>query len=355
MAISTKSIAAFSGTAPLGPHVIKRRAPTANDVAIDIKFAGICHSDIHTVKEEWGPKQFPLVVGHEIGGYVSAVGENVTRFKVGDIVGVGCMVDSCRSCRNCRRGEEQYCSEGMVGTYGSLKRYAHMPEDPEPFTHGGYSQLIVVNQDFVVNIPANLDLAAATPLLCAGITTYSPLIHFGLRPSHKLAVVGLGGLGHMAVKFGKAFGAHVTVISRGPGKRESALNELHADDFLDSTDAAALKGAANRFDFILNSVSAPHDVNALLATLDLDGTMCFVGAPPTPHPIGAFGLIGGRRSICGSLIGGVRETQEMLEFCGRHNIVCDIEKIPGSAINEAYDRTLRSDVKYRFVIDISTL
>jgi len=348
----------MSGTTPLVPFEIQRRAPISTDVVVAIRFAGICHSDIHTVKEEWGKKEFPIVPGHEIGGEVIEVGADVTNFKVGDIVGVGCMVDSCRTCLQCRHGEEQYCLNGMVGTYTSKFKYPHCAEynaEGGATTQGGYSQRILVNQDFVVHMPANLDLAAATPLLCAGITTFSPLMHFGLRPSHKFAVVGLGGLGHMGIKFGVAFGAHVTVISRGTAKRDAAINGLGAHDYIDSTNEAEMKAAASRFDFIIDTVSAEHDMNAIISTLAVDGTLCCVGAPPTPHAIRAGLLIGGRRTVCGSLIGGIKETQDMLDFCGRHNIVCDIETISVDQINVAYERTLSSDVRYRFVIDLSTL
>lgn len=358
MTTTAKAWAAFSAGAPLGPHTITRRALTDDDVAISIKYAGICHSDIHTGRDEWGPAIYPLVPGHEIGGVVTAVGSAVTKFKVGDIVGVGCMVDSCRTCHPCRLGEEQYCATGCSYTYNSRAKYPHMaeytPEGGAP-NYGGYSDSIVVTQSFVLHIPSNLDLAAATPLLCAGITTFSPFMHFGLRPSHKLAVIGLGGLGHMGVKFGKAFGSHVTVISRGTAKRDSALTELGAHAYLDSTDAEAMAAAKGNFDFILNTVSAEHDLMAYINLLTLDGTIVLVGAPPCSLPIRGGALIGGRRRVAGSLIGGVKETQDMLDFCGRHNITCDIELIDASKINEAWDRTVRSDVKYRFVIDTTTL
>jgi len=327
------------------------------DVVIEIKFAGICHSDIHTAREEWGPIQYPLVPGHEIGGFVTEVASDVTKFKVGDCVGVGCMVDSCRGCNRCEVGEEQYCSTGFVGTYNGKQKYPHCSEyTPEggAISQGGYSQFIVVNQNFVLNVPTNLDLAAATPLLCAGITTYSPLRKFGLAAGQNFAVLGLGGLGHMGAKFGKAFGAKVTVFSRGTSKKESAL-KLGADAFIDSTNEAEMASLRGSFDFILDTIAAPHDINSYLGMLKPDGKMILVGAPPEPLSVQSFNLIFGRKTLSGSLIGGIKETQEMLDFCGQHNITCDIELIDATRINEAYDRTMASDVKYRFVIDTSTL
>jgi uncharacterized zinc-type alcohol dehydrogenase-like protein len=355
----TRSIAALSARAELGPHEITRRACTENDVVIAIKYAGICHSDIHQVREEWGAAIFPMVPGHEIAGVVEQVGSNVTNFAVGETVGVGCMVDSCRKCQCCKAGDEQYCQEGMVGTYNSRQKYPHCAEFNAEHggapTYGGYSTVIVVNKDFVLHIPVGLSLAGAAPLLCAGITTYSPLIHFGLQPNHRFGVVGLGGLGHMAAKFGHAFGAHTTVISRGTSKKESALNELHADSFLDSTDAAAMKAAHGTYDMIINTVSARHDIDNIIKLLKHNGTLIVVGAPPEKMAIQAGLLIGKRVQIAGSLIGGVQETQDMLDFCGRHNITCDVEVIDASRINEAYERTLNADVKYRFVIDTATI
>lgn len=340
--------------AKLEPGTIKRRDPAPNDVAIDIRFAGICHSDIHQAKEEWGKAIFPMVPGHEIGGVVTSVGSSVTKFKVGDIVGVGCMVGSCKSCRNCKKNEEQFCSSGATYTYNSTYHFDHETEKGQP-TYGGYSQHIVVEEDFVCSIPTNLDLAAATPLLCAGITVWSPIARFGLNSSHKFAVVGLGGLGHMAVKFGVAIGANVTVISRGTGKKDNALNTLKAHNYIDSTNADEMKAAAGSFDLIINCIAADHNVGDYLALLDLGGHMCMVGVPPSPLAIHAFQLIAPRKTIGGSLIGGVKETQEMLEFCGKNNIVCDIETIKADYINEAYERTIKSDVKYRFVIDVATI
>jgi alcohol dehydrogenase (NADP+) len=351
--------AALTANGPLEPFTIDRRAVHETDVSIKILFAGICHSDIHQVKEEWGKTSFPMVPGHEICGTVEAVGSAVTKFKVGDIVGVGCMVDSCRKCSFCKAGEENYCSGGgMVGTYNSKAKYDHMPEHNKEggeVTQGGYAESIVVDAEFVLHVPANLNLAAATPLLCAGITTYSPLKHFGLKPNHKLAVLGLGGLGHMAVKFGLAFGSDVTVISRGTSKKDSSLNDLKANHYIDSTDAAAMTAAAGTFDFMIDTIAADHDVGAMMALLTTNGKCVMVGAPSAPFSIHAFSFIGGRKTLSGSLIGGIDETQEMLDFCGRHNIVCDIEMIKASEINVAYDRAIKSDVKYRFVIDNSTI
>jgi uncharacterized zinc-type alcohol dehydrogenase-like protein len=295
-----------------------------------------------------------MVPGHEIGGYVIEVGSSVSKFKIGDIVGVGCMVDSCRQCIKCRAGREQYCLSGPVYTYNDTHRYSHCAESGTP-TFGGYSETILVNHLYVVKIPTNLDLAAATPLLCAGITVYSPMMHFGLRPNMKVAIIGLGGLGHMAVKLAVAFGCDVTVISRGLKKKEEAVNRLHAHSYLDSTNTEEMKAATGSFDFILSTISAPFDINPFVQLLAIDGKLVNVGAPPSPTSIHLFPLIVGRKSIAGSLIGGIKETQDMLDFCGRHNITCDIELISADKINEAYDRVVASDVKYRFVIDASTL
>jgi alcohol dehydrogenase (NADP+) len=356
--IPTDCYASITPGAPLEKYSIVRRAPGVRDVVVGIKFAGICHSDIHSAREEWGKGIFPMVPGHEIGGEVLAVGSEVTKFSVGETVGVGVMVDSCRDCRYCRKNEEQYCSTGCVFTYNSRAKYPHMEEynaEGGAPNHGGYSKTIVVDQSFVLSIPSNLDLAAATPLLCAGITTYSPLIHFGLNPSHRFGVLGLGGLGHMGVKFGKAFGAHTTVISRGTAKRDSALNELGAHAYLDSTNAEEFAAAAGTFDFILDTVSAVHDIRAVLSLLTVDGKLVMVGLPPEPLSIGAGAFINKRKTVSGSMIGGVAETQDMLDFCGRNDIVCNIELINASQINEAYERTIAADVKYRFVIDVSTI
>lgn len=331
---------------------------TADDVAIDIKFAGVCHSDLHQARDEWGGSLFPMVPGHEIAGLVTAVGANVSDFKVGDKVGVGCMVDSCRSCANCGKGEEQYCATGCVFTYNGKAKYAHCAEYNEQGgapTYGGYSQSIVVDKRFVLRIPDNLDMAGAAPLLCAGITTYSPFIAYGLKPHMKLGVIGLGGLGHMGVKIGKAMGNHVTVISRGVTKKADAMESLHADAYLDSTDGDAMKAAAGSFDFLYCTVSAPFDIATYTDLLGLDGTIVLVGVPPEKLSFSAFNVIGGRKRIGGSLIGGVLQTQQMLDFCGAHNIVSDIELISADKINDAYERLAKSDVKYRFVIDASTI
>lgn len=355
----TKAYWAPSPAAPLVPATITRRAPTDNDIVIEIEYAGICHSDIHMARNEWGPKTFPMVPGHEILGKIVHVGKNVSsKFQVGKRAGVGCMVDSCRSCRSCILGEENYCQEGLVGTYAANFKYAHCAEfnsEGGNVTYGGYSQAIVVDQKFALTIPDNLDPARAAPLLCAGITTYSPLIHFGLRPHHKFAVAGLGGLGHMAVKIGKAFGAHVTVLSRGQGKKTSAIDELGAHDYIDVTNPEDVKRATGTFDFIINTIAAKHDINFYINLLAIGGNMVLVGAPPESLDLNSFALIGGRRSVSASLIGGIKETQDMLDFCARNNIASDVEIIKAEQINEAYDRCVKSDVKYRFVIDVSTI
>jgi uncharacterized zinc-type alcohol dehydrogenase-like protein len=352
-----------SAGAPLIPAKITRRSPGPHDVVIKILYAGICHSDIHQARNEWsgywGNVNFPVVPGHEIAGIVTEVGTEVKNFKVGQRAGVGCMVDSCRSCGSCRSGEEQYCSGGgMVGTYASKFKYPHCVEYNEKggnVTYGGYSQSIVVDKNYVISIPENLDLSRVAPLLCAGITTYSPLIHYGLRPNHRFAVAGLGGLGHMAVKFGKAFGAHTTVLSRGNSKRESALNELHADAYVDVTNPAEVKEIQGTFDLIINTIAADFDVAAYLNLLTTDGKMVMVGVPSNKQSLYLQPLIEKRRSLSASLIGGIRETQEMIDFCGRYNITSDCELIRADQINEAYERTLKGDVKYRFVIDTETL
>ncbi len=301
---------------------------------------------------------FCSVPGHEIAGHVIAVGDQVKKFKVGDKVGVGCMVDSCRQCNSCHGGEEQYCERGMVLTYGGRYHHPHCAEFNESGgnpTQGGYSKHIVVAESYVVSIPDSLNFSRVAPLLCAGITTYSPLRHFGLKAGHRFAVAGLGGLGHMGVKFARALGAHVTVISRGTSKKDSALKDLGANDYLDSTDAAAMAAAMSSFDFILNTIAAEHNINAYLMLLKRDGKMVMVGAPPNPMQLAAFPLLLGRRTLAGSSIGGIKETQEMLNFCGEHNITCDVETIRADQINDAYVRTLKGDVKYRFVIDTSTM
>lgn len=345
--LKTPAYAAATARAPLAPFTVERREPGPKDVLIDILYCGVCHSDIHQARDEWGGAIFPMVPGHEIVGRVAQVGSSVTRFKVGEAVGVGCFVDSCRSCAQCHRGEEQYCSGGLAVTYNGRER------NGTP-TYGGYSTRITVDEAYVLRIPDSLPLDRAAPLLCAGITTYSPLRHYGLKPGDRLAVVGLGGLGHMGVKFGKAMGAEVTVLSTSPSKQKDAL-ALGAAHFAATSNKDTFSSLAGRFDFILDTVSAPHDYNAYLNLLKVDGTMILVGAPPEPQPLSAFALLLQRRKIGGSLIGGIRETQEMLDFCARHNLVSDIEVIPIRQINEAYERMLKGDVRYRFVIDTASL
>jgi uncharacterized zinc-type alcohol dehydrogenase-like protein len=345
-----KAIGANTADEPLHPLDIERREPGADDVAIKIAFCGVCHSDLHTVKGEWGGTVYPCVPGHEIVGQVTAVGDQVTSFKVGDPVGVGCMVDSCKHCAPCADGEEQYCENGFVGTYNGATK------DPPGHTLGGYSDAIVVDQRFVlrINHPHN-QLAAVAPLLCAGITTYSPLRHWNVGPGKKVGVVGIGGLGHMGVKLAHAMGAKTIAFTTSESKRQDAL-DLGADEVVVSRSAEEMAAHAGSFDFILNTVAAPHDLDAFTGLLKRDGTMCLVGAPAEPHPSPNVGtLIFGRKSIAGSLIGGIRETQEMLDFCAEKGIVADIEMIRADQINEAYERMLRSDVKYRFVIDNRTI
>lgn len=344
----TRAYAAPQAKAPLAPHALQRRAPRAHDVAIDIDYCGVCHSDLHQVRDEWGKGMFPMVPGHEIVGRVKAVGDAVTRYKVGDRVGVGCMVDSCRSCSSCREGLEQFCEQGFVGTYNAKER------DGKTITYGGYATDIVTDEAFVLRIPDALDAAGAAPLLCAGITTYSPLRHWKVGPGQTVGVVGLGGLGHMAVKLAHAFGARVVLFTTSPGK-EADARRLGADEVVISKDAQAMKRQARRFDFILDTVSAPHDINAYTALLKRGGTMTLVGLPDSPPQLQAGNLIFRRAQIAGSLIGGIAETQEMLDFCAEHGIVSDIEVIPMQQINQAYERMLKSDVKYRFVIDMASL
>ncbi|ORV18141.1 NAD(P)-dependent alcohol dehydrogenase [Mycobacterium celatum] len=345
---TVSAYAATSATAPLTKTTINRRDPGPHDVAIDIKFAGICHSDIHTVKAEWGQPNYPVVPGHEIAGVVSAVGSEVTKYKVGDRVGVGCFVDSCRQCSSCRAGFEQYCTGGgMVGTYNGIGR------DGEP-TQGGYSQAIVVDENYVLRIPDALPLDAAAPLLCAGITVYSPLRHWNAGPGKRVAVVGLGGLGHMGVKLGKAMGAEITVLSQSLKKMEDGLR-LGASHYHATSDPATFKKLRNGFDLILNTVSANLDLGEYLKLLDVDGTLVEIGMPEQPMSVPAFPLVNMRRSVSGSLIGGIAETQEMLNFCAEHGTTPEIEVISADYVNEAYERVLASDVRYRFVIDTSTL
>jgi uncharacterized zinc-type alcohol dehydrogenase-like protein len=339
--------AAPSAGKPLEPTTIERREVGARDVLIAIEWAGICHSDIHTVNGDWGPQPFPVVPGHEIVGTVTEVGSDVTSHRVGDRVGVGCMVNSCGECDNCRNGDEQYCREGMVGTYAATDRDGTT-------TQGGYSTHVVVDTDYVLSVPDGLDPAAAAPLLCAGITTYSPLKHWKAGPGTKVAVVGLGGLGHMAVKIAHAMGAEVTVLSQSLKKQEDGLR-LGADHYFATSDPGTFEALADSFDLVINTVSAKLDMNAYLGLLAVNGTLVNVGAPPEPLPVNAFSLIGGRRSFAGSMIGGIAETQEMLDFCAEHGIVSEIEVIRADQVNEAYERVLASDVRYRFVIDASTL
>jgi alcohol dehydrogenase (NADP+) len=339
--------AAPAAAEPLQPTTIERRDLGPNDVLIEVRYAGICHSDIHTVRGDWGPMPYPLVPGHEIAGMVAEVGNQVSRHRVGDRVGVGCMVNSCRECANCRNGDEQYCTAGMVATYGGTDRDGTV-------TQGGYSTHIVVDADFVLTIPEGLDLAAAAPLLCAGITTYSPLRRRGTGPGKRVAVVGLGGLGHMAVKIAVAMGAEVTVLSQSLKKQEDGLR-LGARDYYATGDSDTFTTLANRFDLVVNTVSAPIDLDAYLGLLAVDGTLVNVGAPSDPLSLNVFSVIVGRRSLAGSMIGGIRETQEMLDFCAVHGLGAEIELISAAQINEAYERVLASDVRYRFVIDTATL
>lgn len=344
-----RGYAAQSATQPLGPLRFERRDPRADDVVIDILYCGVCHSDLHQVRNEWGGSNYPMVPGHEIIGRVSAVGGTVSQFKVGDMVGVGCMVDSCQHCDACAQGLEQFCEEGATFTYNSTDRHDGSP------THGGYSERIVTSEKFVLRIPDGLDPKAAAPLLCAGITTWSPLRHWNIGKGSKVAVVGLGGLGHMGLKFAKALGAEVTLFTRSPGK-ETEARRLGADHVVLSTEATQMKGVANHFDFILDTVPHQHDLNPYLATLKLDGTLCLVGLlEPIDPPASAGQLIRKRRAITGSLIGGIPETQEMLDFCAEHSIGADVEMIDIQDIDHAYERMLKSDVRYRFVIDLASL
>lgn len=347
--IAAKAYAAQNPAAPLTPWNFERREVGPHDVRFDILYCGVCHSDLHQVRNDWFPGIFPMVPGHEIVGRVVKVGDHVKKFKVGDLAGTGCLVDSCRTCDNCREGLEQYCSNGYVLTYNSLDKYG----DGSP-TYGGYSNTIVVKEDFVVHISDKLPLAATAPLLCAGITTYSPLKHWKVGKGHKLAVLGLGGLGHMAVKFGVALGAEVTILSTSP-KKEADAKKLGAHHFVLTTDAAQVKKARGSFDFILDTVSAEHDFALYLSLLKTNGTHICVGVPPTPNRIPAFSLIDGRKSLAGSAIGGLPETQEMLDFCAAHNIVSDIELINIKDIQTAFERMEKGDVRYRFVIDMATL
>lgn len=349
--MNTYTVKAFGTEAPeaaLKEMNIERREVTATDVEIEILYCGVCHSDLHTARNEWHGTIYPNVPGHEIVGRIIKIGSGVTRFKAGDLAAVGCMVDSCRECESCKEGLEQYCEQGNTGTYNSPDKYLGT------HTFGGYSQSIVVDEAFVLHVPENLDLAATAPLLCAGITTYSPLRHWNVGPGKKVGIVGIGGLGHMGVKLAKAMGAHVVVITTSTSKVEDA-KRLGADEVILSTDEAQMNAHAGTFHFMLDCVSAQHDINAYLRLLKRDGSLTLVGAPEHPLPVAPFSLIPARKSFSGSMIGGIAETQEMLDFCGKHNITSDIELIRMQDINDAYERLLKGDVKYRFVIDMASL
>jgi uncharacterized zinc-type alcohol dehydrogenase-like protein len=346
--IPVNSYAAMSSNTPLEAYNFERRAVGPDDVQIDILFCGVCHSDLHQVKNEWGGSQYPMVPGHEIVGTVLSVGTNVTKFKVGDLAGVGVMVDSCKTCKTCAQDLEQYCEEGFVGTYNNKER------NSDNITMGGYSTKIVVDEYYTFKISPTLPLAAVAPLLCAGITTYSPLVYAGVKKGMKVAVVGLGGLGHMGVKFAVSFGAEVTVISTSPSK-EADAKKLGATHFLVSTDKEAMSKYSSYFDVILDAISANHDYTSYLNLLGIDGKLMVVGLPIESPKVQPFSLVTNRRSVIGSCIGGMKETQEMLDYCAEHKIVSEIEVIPMQKINEAYDRMLKGDVKYRFVIDLASL
>ena len=345
--MQTRVYAASAAKQPLAPSTIERREVGPNDIQIDILFCGVCHSDIHQVRNEWGAGKFPMVPGHEIVGRVTKVGANVTKVKVGDLAGVGCMVDSCGDCGMCHEDHEQFCERGNAATYNGTEMDRKTP------TYGGYSQHIVVTQRFVLKVPAGLDPAGAAPLLCAGVTTYSPLVQWSCKPGSRVGVVGLGGLGHMAVKIAAAMGAEVTMLSTSQKKAEDA-KKLGATDFALTTDKDTFKKLSKRFDLIIDTVSAAHDYNAYLRTLRPYGAMVCVGAPPEPQQIAAFALIGGNKRLAGSMIGGIRETQDMLDFCAAHKLVAEVEVISAKQINEAYERTIKGDVRYRFSIDAKT-
>ncbi len=343
-----KAIGVTSAKSPLEPMRISRREVGEQDILIDIAYCGICHSDLHQVRDEWGGSLFPMVPGHEIAGRVSKVGKGVTRFKVGDNAGVGCMVDSCRTCRPCERGLEQFCRAGAAMTYNGTEMDRATP------TQGGYSTQIVVNERFALRIGAGANLAGTAPLLCAGITTWSPLRHWKVGAGSKVGVVGLGGLGHMAVKLAASMGAEVTLLSTSRAK-EADAKRLGAAHFVLTTERAAMRPLSDHFDLLIDTISAPHDYNTYLELLDVDGVMVLLGVPPAPTPVHAFSLITGRKTLAGSLIGGIAETQEMLDYCAEKGIVADVEVIPSSACNEAYERMLKGDVRYRFAIDAKTL
>jgi len=345
--MKTQGYAALSAGTPLQPFEFNRRELAAHDVALKISFAGICHSDIHQVAEEWGAAIFPMVPGHEIAGYVTEIGDEVTKFEVGDPIGVGVFIDSCRSCTSCMAGLQQYCLEGMTGTYNGFER------DGKTVAMGGYANTFVINEDYALKIPSSLPLSGVAPLLCAGITLYSPIKHWQVGPGMQVAVMGLGGLGHMGVKFAVAMGAEVTVLSHSPSKEQDAVS-MGAHHFVSTKDPANLAPLAKQFDLILNTVSAEVVIDDYLKLLKLDGTLVVIGLPGKPYQVNVGTLLNGRRSLAGSMIGGIPEIQEMLEFCGEHSIVSDVEVIQASYINEAYKRTVASDVKYRFVIDASS-
>jgi alcohol dehydrogenase (NADP+) len=345
----TSAFGAPAADQPLASLAIERRDPGPRDISIDILFCGVCHSDLHTARGEWGQAEWPIVPGHEIVGRISAVGDEVEGFAVGELAGVGCLVDSCRTCASCGEGLEQYCEGGATGTYGGVEK------ETGRMTHGGYSSAIVVDQDFVLHISDDVDLAATAPLLCAGITTYSPLRNWGAGPDSKVGVVGLGGLGHMAVKLAKAMGAEVTLFTTSPGKADDG-RALGADQVVISTDPEAMSAARGTLDLIINTVAAPHDLDPLIAALKRDGSLVLVGAPPEPHPSPqVFPMIMSRRSIAGSAIGGIAETQEMLDFCAEHGVTSDVEMIAMDEIDDAYERMLRGEVKFRFVIDMESM
>ena len=346
--IEVRAYAAQKAKADLAPWKFNRRDLGPNDVLVEIVYSGICHSDIHQVREEWGEAIFPMVPGHEIAGIVKEVGSSVTRFKPGMKAGVGVFIDSCRKCENCLAGENQYCLEGMTGTYNGYER------DGKTVAQGGYASAIVVNEDYVLHLPENLEMAGIAPLLCAGITLYSPLKHWGAGPGKKVGIIGLGGLGHMGVKFAHALGAEVTVLSHSANKEADAKN-MGADHFILTEDEAVFEKYKNHFDLLINSVSAPMDLNKYANMLKLNGSLVMVGLSGEPYPIDAFTMLNQRRRIAGSMIGGMKQTQEMLDFAGKHNIVSDVEIIKADEINKAYDRVVNSDVKYRFVIDAKTI
>lgn len=345
--IKTKAYAATSATSPLAPYTFERRDPRPDDVVIEILFSGICHSDIHTVRSEWGPAMYPSVPGHEIVGKVVAVGKKVKKFKVGDLAGVGCFVDSCGKCSNCKDHEEQFCEKGCSYTYNSTE------QDKKTPTQGGYSTMITVKDKYVLKVKKGVPLERVAPLLCAGITTYSPLKRYKVKKGMKVGIVGLGGLGHMGVKLAKAMGAEVTVFSTSQNKEQDA-KKLGAKHFVITKNPENFAAVAGKLDLIINTVSVNHDFSPYLASLKKDGTMVLVGVAPAPNEVHAFALIGGRKRLTGSLIGGIKETQEMLDFCAKKKVFSDIELISASQINEAYERTIKSDVKYRFVIDAKT-